>query len=340
LTVLTFENLRLTKSKLVEEYFMNTNVLVARGNVEFAGYMTTAASTGRRPARSGCQPRFEKPYLLYHSWLPGMIELDEESACTVAELVSDWRAARWSPRHGAMAGALEQLGWLVDGPPDLGLVADRTATVFLAMQNLWELRRFLWMVYSRRPEVVVEIGTARGGTLYALSQTAAPHATLVSIDLPGGGNGGGQTSGEIEMFSSFGASTQTMHSFLGRSTDPAMLELLEELLQGRSIDLLFIDGDHSYNGVKTDLLLYGPKVAPDGLVALHDICLVPEVWGPRTGVGVLWRELQTVADHSLVELVDPSGVTTREKRKGEVWSWGIGLLSGAACASALRKLAD
>lgn len=36
------------------------------------------------------------------------------------------------------------------------------------------------------------------------------------------------------------------------------------------IGLLFVDGDHSYQGVYTDLSLYAPRVVPGGVVMCHD----------------------------------------------------------------------
>ena len=37
-----------------------------------------------------------------------------------------------------------------------------------------------------------------------------------------------------------------------------------------SLDFVFIDGDHSYEGVKLDILNFLPKVRPGGLIAGHD----------------------------------------------------------------------
>jgi len=36
------------------------------------------------------------------------------------------------------------------------------------------------------------------------------------------------------------------------------------------IDFLFIDGDHSFEGIKSDWELYSPKIEVNGIVALHD----------------------------------------------------------------------
>jgi len=40
--------------------------------------------------------------------------------------------------------------------------------------------------------------------------------------------------------------------------------------EGDPIDLLIIDGDHSYEGVKADLSIWLKHVKPNGLVFLHD----------------------------------------------------------------------
>ena len=39
----------------------------------------------------------------------------------------------------------------------------------------------------------------------------------------------------------------------------------------RPIDLLFIDGDHRYEAVKTDFDLFEPKIVDGGILAMHDV---------------------------------------------------------------------
>lgn len=52
--------------------------------------------------------------------------------------------------------------------------------------------------------------------------------------------------------------------YRGPSVDMAML------LPDHSLDLVFIDADHSYEGVCQDLLAWAPKVKPGGLLGGHD----------------------------------------------------------------------
>jgi predicted O-methyltransferase YrrM len=43
-------------------------------------------------------------------------------------------------------------------------------------------------------------------------------------------------------------------------------------IQPGSLDLIFVDGDHSYEGVRADWLNYRDKVRVGGLVLFHDYC--------------------------------------------------------------------
>jgi len=60
-------------------------------------------------------------------------------------------------------------------------------------------------------------------------------------------------------------------SLAGDSHSEAMRDRVREALDGRPLDALFIDGDHSYDGVKRDWELYSPLVRPGGVIGLHDV---------------------------------------------------------------------
>jgi predicted O-methyltransferase YrrM len=65
--------------------------------------------------------------------------------------------------------------------------------------------------------------------------------------------------------------------------------MVKKILEGRKLDFLFIDGDHTYEGVKGDFKMYFPLVRKDGIIAFHDI--MP---GPPENVGgapQFWHEI-------------------------------------------------
>lgn len=322
---LTGKHLRLLRSTALGRYIANTELLRQVGNRRFAALLRAAGPRG--PAGARHLPDFVEPYVLMHSWLDGLVELSAGRAASLRRLLGA-RPENWSRSEWMLAEPLRDLGWLDArrAAPDPEQLAYRAMASFSAVQNQWELARLLEIVTRRAPRTVVEIGTARGGTLYALMQAAPPDALLVSIDLPGGINGGGQSSEERLLLSDLSKPAQTVKWISGDSHATATRRILLEMLQGRRIDLLFIDGDHRYAGVRADLEDYGRLVSRGGLVALHDICLATEEWGPNAGVSKLWQELNSVLQ--TVEIIDPHG-TSRVRRGQRAWAWGIGLIKGA-----------
>jgi predicted O-methyltransferase YrrM len=174
--------------------------------------------------------------------------------------------------------------------------------VITAWQVRSELGRLLETVRSERPQVVLEIGTALGGTLFGFAQTAASDARLITIDLPAGGFGGGYYPARGYLYRRFARGGQTIHPILGDSHRVEMVTRVQELLGGRSVDFLFVDGDHEYEGVLKDYELYAPLVRPGGLIAFHDI--VPGDEGLVGGVPRFWEELK--GSHKTTELVESS----------------------------------
>lgn len=314
-----FGNLRLVATDQLNEYRSNTELFLKLGNEDFAAAIRTgAASAQANPAQAS---PYRAPWLLYHSWRQRSIQIDAHSARLIRELVAGQAGGA---EHAAIAAKIRELGWCDEHlPVDLDELVKRTADKFLAIQNDYELRHFLARVQAQKPRVVVEIGTARGGMLYCFAQLAARDATLVSIDLPGAPNCGGQTATEREVFATFGPASQQMHFIPADSHLPATREQLRQILAGRRIDLLFIDGDHSYAGCMADFAMYRELVAPDGLIVFHDICMFPDEW-QGAAVGVAWQELK--ARYGGEEIIDPAGVSSRVLQPGQHWRWGIGII--------------
>jgi predicted O-methyltransferase YrrM len=179
---------------------------------------------------------------------------------------------------------------LRDGPVPL-LVARRAIREFGAIQRTWELQSLLGLVRRRRPRVVVEIGTHRGGTLVCWAAIAAASAHLVSIDMP------------TEEWTGLGAREedfarvrrrlrrgQRLTAISGDSHAASTLARLHDALQGAPVDLLWIDGDHSFAGVQQDFAMYSSLVARGGIIALHDVH-ASDRW-PGFGSPAFWERIK------------------------------------------------
>lgn len=172
-----------------------------------------------------------------------------------------------------------------------------------ATQKRKEFEALLRIVRARKPRVVVEIGTRHGGTFYGLCKAAAGDALLISIDLPDGPFGGGYEESDLPRLRSYARAKQRTEFIRGDSHDPATLAELRTILGEREIDVLFIDGDHTYDGVRMDYDMYAPLVRAGGLVALHDIAPAPQRHGSE--VDQLWSELKGLG--RTTELIDQTG---------------------------------
>ena len=56
----------------------------------------------------------------------------------------------------------------------------------------------------------------------------------------------------------------------GLSHQTTSVEKLDKILKGEKLDLLFIDGDHTYRSVLADWLIYKNFVSKGGIIAFHD----------------------------------------------------------------------
>ena len=177
-------------------------------------------------------------------------------------------------------------------------------------EEITELLRFL---AKHKPKFIVEIGTARGGTLFLFARVLLPDAVVISIDLPGGRFGGGYPEWRKPLYESFAIHKQKIHLILKDSHAPATFNIIKKILGGCKLDFLFIDGDHTYNGVNRDFEMYSRLVGKGGIIAFHDI--VPGLPENVGGVPRFWHEIKRNFDY--VEFVKD------QKQDG----WGIGVIT-------------
>jgi len=162
-----------------------------------------------------------------------------------------------------------------------------------------EISGLLQLYESRNIKFALEIGTANGGTLFAHCKLAHENATIISIDLPGGKFGGGYPDWKTPLYKKFAKKNQNLHLIRASSHDQTTVDAARKILNGNQLDYLFIDGDHTYEGVKKDFFLYSPFVKKGGLVVFHDI--VPHE-SSACKVDLFWNEIKKQYQHK--EFID------------------------------------
>ncbi len=209
----------------------------------------------------------------------------------------DWMNA------GTMKKLLDQRAFSPETDKLVQFTMTESGGAIRPLQNPWEISELMKRVREKQPRFIVEIGTAKGGTLFLFCQHAADDATIISLDLPFGRNGGGYPKWKEKLYAKFAKPGQTLHLMRANSHLDETRTRIEALLKGRKIDVLMIDADHSYDGVKRDYDLYSPLLADDGFIAMHDVIL--NRFDPEIEVHRFWDELK--ATEKTEELVHDYG---------------------------------
>ena len=179
-------------------------------------------------------------------------------------------------------------------------------------QVKYEITKLLEILKDLNPKIILEIGTAGGGTLYLFTRIIDPEATIISVDLPGGSFGGGYSEWKTPLYQSFTKNGQKIKLLRADSHNPKTFKLVKTVLAEKKLDFLFIDGDHTYDGVKRDFNIYSKLVKKGGIIAFHDIVKVPLTSGCR--VYKFWDEIKHDYEH--IEIIED---------KKQEWA-GIGVI--------------
>ena len=171
-----------------------------------------------------------------------------------------------------------------------------------AMQKPLELMEMAKLIEEKKPRTIVEIGTANGETFSLLCQICPEDSILVSIDLPGGDFSGGYSESDVLRLKAFAKGNQQVHCILNDShLEDTKKDLLKII---KKIDILIIDGDHSYEGVKKDFEMYSPLMSNGGLIFFHDIRFHPFNHGCE--VNLFWRKLKE--KYEVQEFIDTDDI--------------------------------
>lgn len=134
---------------------------------------------------------------------------------------------------------------------------------------------------GQRRKSILEIGSRYGGVLTGFHHTCPPDTKIYSIDLGWDVEGCKEPHADELKAAVDWIASQGRHIEL-KSGDSKSLECIAWAKERAPFDLIFIDGDHSYEGVAADWQNYGALAQ---IIGFHDIA------NPNLGVMRLWHEL-------------------------------------------------
>ena len=143
-----------------------------------------------------------------------------------------------------------------------------------------------WIIQKLRPSTFVELGTHTGNSYFSFCQSIQENnidSKAYAVDTWEGDDHAGYY--DESVFRDVHQINQSYSAFstLLRTTFDSASEYFEE----RSVDLLHIDGLHTYKAVKHDFETWLPKMSDTGVVLFHDT----NVRRDDFGVYRLWSEL-------------------------------------------------
>lgn len=197
-----------------------------------------------------------------------------------------------------LAASIE--GWLSDtqGCALFSAAAATTGTGLIVEIGSWKGRSTAWLAAGAR---------LKGARVYAVD----PHT-------------GSREDPEAATFDAFRANLA--RTGLADAVEPLVMSSAEaaSVLRG-PIELLFIDGDHSYEAVRRDTELWLPKLIEGGIVMFHDVGTAGYS-GPRR---VFRRSICWSSEFHHIERIGSMTTARRTRRRGvasAVWGLCAGLL--------------
>lgn len=139
-----------------------------------------------------------------------------------------------------------------------------------------------------RPRTYVELGTHHGASFFAACQAIKKFGidcSPTAVDLWLGDEHAGKY--DESVYKDFAWLLQERYPGIGRILRKDFNEAVAEFQDG-SIDLLHIDGLHTYEAVKNDYDTWLPKMSRNGVILFHDTVVREKGFG----VWKLWNEIK------------------------------------------------
>jgi hypothetical protein len=199
----------------------------------------------------------------YRQWQPHKIPYMDLQFSTLTDLQKFWKNDSETARQ-----INEALCVLTNASPSLKRLRD------FVEANAWGMgeRSFYsmwWLIMRALPDqpVMMEIGVHRGQTL-ALWRMLNDWAHIIGVSPFDGAEVGEKRDYrvDIEKLFNFFNLADPDRLIMGYSDRPETIETCK----GLELDLLYIDGGHSYETCKSDILNYAPLIKPGGYLVIDD----------------------------------------------------------------------
>ncbi len=154
-------------------------------------------------------------------------------------------------------------------------------------QSREEFEKLIQIYKKLNPKLMMEIGTYKGGSLYIFSrQIKKLH--MIGIDYPSEWTKFKKIKTILKFLivKSIPQKNQKLNLIIGNSHNTETLKKVKKILNGKQLDFLHIDADHSYEGIKKDFELYFDLVRKGGIIAFHDVYSIQ-------GVKKFWDEIKS-----------------------------------------------
>lgn len=169
--------------------------------------------------------------------------------------------------------------------------------ISLEIPNAWvgHLPFAAWFIQEFAPKIFVELGTHSGNSYFAFCQSvdeSGGSTKCYAVDTWQGDEHAGLYNDDVfNKVNKHNQENYTGFSQLLRMTFDDAINLFED----ESVDLLHIDGLHTYDAVRHDFETWLPKLAPGAVVMFHDI----NVHDRNFGVRKIWQELQALYPNNI-----------------------------------------
>jgi len=215
-------------------------------------------------------------------------------------LVTPWFESRWLHQDAVAFRTEIAARAKLEDKVDYAITHPR----LLSNQKRSEILSLTKLLSELRPRTICEIGSDRGGTLGLYAAVSAPNVRILSIDIQ-------YRPARRSAFPRLAQPGQQITCLEADSHDSDTLRKVRAWLANDTFDFLFVDGDHSYEGVKMDFESFAPLVTPGGLIAFHDI--VPDSFTrcgikSHSDVGEVpryWQELKCSHTNTQELIEDP-----------------------------------